>query len=884
MTITHLVCILCIITSLLAGCISDSSKAEPEHLVQILDQQLDLSLIAQTPDIVTPIGLAIDSKDHIFVLESHTHTPPDDYNGPTSDLIKVFTEQNGTLEFVSTFSDGITDGMNLAFGPDNNLYVVSSQSVIRYNDQDGDYQSDSKEVLLQMVAPEAVYDHAGLLGIAIRDEWIYISRGNTGSKYWEIRGTDGSTINGYGDGGNVIRCKLDGSDVEEVATGFWNPFDLTFTSNGRLLVVDNDPDSRGPNKLVEVIEGGDYGYKSLYGGSGLHPFLAWNGELPGTLPFVVGLGEAPTSILDTEYTMFSDSYENSLLISIWEESKIVRVTLNNKGILQGKVTDLVQGGHDFRPVAFAVNSTGAVYFSDWAERTYPNHGKGRIWKLENLATNENLTSRGANTSEVDDHSLDVRQQIRSARDLSDLGLLESALLSDDKHMRTLGRRALEQRVFHDWLLKSVRSQNAELKIQAALTLEKLAVSNTIDIARNLLSDNDPSVRRFALLWVGRAGMQDLYVEVLMMLHEGLITPPLFDTYLATLRHLHPEFQAAYNSRAFPSSREIPRPLPQDFYQSLLSDSTLQDTLRAMIIPHLENPADYTSLLIASLEKNNPQLREAALFSLMYCNDDKAFRALIKFVSDSSHSDEERADAILSLTNHMIGSPGNTELLIDTITLIVESLESAVFDEGENPLPVEFMRLARIHGDQELIRHITSHARYPSAAMEDQIKLWEGQGKNYQYPQTTAQWQALLATAGNYRRGKRVFFSHQAQCSMCHSFNHIGGAIGPDLTNIGLSKSTQQILNAILHPSDEIAPEWQGWYVRTVDGTTHTGRQIDVGLNSIELMTLDGTFKRYSNIEEYGIMPLSLMPEGLHYQLTKTDIRDLLTFLTSQPDL
>ncbi len=81
-------------------------------------------------------------------------------------------------------------------------------------------------------------------------------------------GSDGSFVEGYGDGGNIIRCRLDGSQVEIYATGFWNPFDLTLSSSGRLIAIDNDPDSRGPNRLVDVVPGADFGYQSLYGGSG----------------------------------------------------------------------------------------------------------------------------------------------------------------------------------------------------------------------------------------------------------------------------------------------------------------------------------------------------------------------------------------------------------------------------------------------------------------------------------------------------------------------------------------------------------------------------------------------------------------------------------------
>jgi putative heme-binding domain-containing protein len=104
-------------------------------------------------------------------------------------------------------------------------------------------------------------------------------------------------------------------------------------------------------------------------------------------------------------------------------------------------------------------------------------------------------------------------------------------------------------------------------------------------------------------------------------------------------------------------------------------------------------------------------------------------------------------------------------------------------------------------------------------------------------------------------------------------------LGPDLTNVGRSKTRAAILDSILRPSDEISPEYQGWYVRTADGQIHTGRQIDVGnRGTAELYVQSGEFITLEGIEEYGPMPRSLMPDGLETNLTVDDMRDLVAFL------
>ena len=51
------------------------------------DQRIDIELIAEAPDIVTPTGLGVDAKGRIIVIESHTHFRPKDYKGPESDRV-----------------------------------------------------------------------------------------------------------------------------------------------------------------------------------------------------------------------------------------------------------------------------------------------------------------------------------------------------------------------------------------------------------------------------------------------------------------------------------------------------------------------------------------------------------------------------------------------------------------------------------------------------------------------------------------------------------------------------------------------------------------------------------------------------------------------------
>ena len=91
----------------------------------------------------------------------------------------------------------------------------------------------------------------------------------------------------------VLRCGLDGSDLELVCWGLRNAFGLGFLPDGRLLAVDQGADDRGsrpignaPDLLFEVHNGAWYGWPDFVGGE---PVTA-----PGFLP---ERGAQPTFVL-----------------------------------------------------------------------------------------------------------------------------------------------------------------------------------------------------------------------------------------------------------------------------------------------------------------------------------------------------------------------------------------------------------------------------------------------------------------------------------------------------------------------------------------------------------------------------------------------------------
>lgn len=367
-----------------------------DELPKSLDPQIKVELFAEHPQIVTPTGLDVDYRGRVFAIESNTHFPPEGYKGHPTDRVLVLTDSDndGRADKVVVFTDGLTHSMSVLVrplwfpvvkkegqAPRQSVYIATRREIQLFHDDDGDDVADRHDPIVHLET-KGNYPHNGLAGFALDGlGWLYFGFGENLGEEFKIIGSDGTTLGGR-DGGNIYRCRLDGSKLNQICTGFWNPHANAFDAFGHLFSVDNDPDSRPPCRLIHVIPDGDYGYRFRNGRKGLHPFTSWDGEVPGTLPMVGGTGEAPSGILAYESDGLPAEYRGNLFVTSWGDHRIDRFRLQAKGTSFSSLAEpVITGGENFRPVGIATAPEGSLYCTDWVLRDYKLHGHGRIWRI-----------------------------------------------------------------------------------------------------------------------------------------------------------------------------------------------------------------------------------------------------------------------------------------------------------------------------------------------------------------------------------------------------------------------------------------------------------------------------------------------------------------------
>ncbi|HWL15791.1 MAG TPA: PQQ-dependent sugar dehydrogenase, partial [Opitutus sp.] len=342
-----------------------SNEAEQALKRMQLPAGLQASLWAAEPMLANPVAFNIDEQGRIFVAETYR------YGSSVLDIRNYLWMLEEDLA-CRTIEDR-TKLIAAKFGPEGTKELsLESERLRLLEDRDGDGKADFSTVYAEGFNTPLDGVAAGVLirrgevwftnipslwkltGREKAEQRVELSRGYgvrfnyTGHDlHGPIWGPDGKIYFSIGDRGAhvptkegvvvdvpdmgaVFRCNPDGTELELFAYGLRNPQSLLFTENGDLFTGDNDSDQGDQERLVQLVENGDSGWRVGYQFAPLGNAGPWNtekmwhprhaGQAAYLLPPIANIEDGPSGIAYYPGTGLNDSYRGSIFITHFKGS------------------------------------------------------------------------------------------------------------------------------------------------------------------------------------------------------------------------------------------------------------------------------------------------------------------------------------------------------------------------------------------------------------------------------------------------------------------------------------------------------------------------------------------------------------------------------------
>jgi putative membrane-bound dehydrogenase-like protein len=317
------------------------------------------------------------------------------------------------------------------------------------------------------------------------------------------------------------------------------------------------------------------------------------------------------------------------------------------------------------------------------------------------------------------------------------------------------------------------------------------------------------------------------------------------------------------------------------------DPEVQRLARRLAVHFRDFEALRRSLAVARDNKRELNERIDALHDLAMAHPEDALHPLENLLKDEtdavlrceicrtlgSYHQPEIARAVLAGWNHY-----PPEVRAEAVNLLAERKEWA----RELLAAVGRKEVPRTDLHNNIILHLRG-LRDPQ--LNSQIEAVWGKVRD----QTPAEFSALIERMrtslfqgrGSLERGRKVF---ESQCAKCHKFEGTGHDVGPNLD--GAARDIDYLLVNILDPNRVVGQPYYTHFVALKDGRVETGLLAAQDAQSITLKTENDALKvvQRKDIDALTVQEKSLMPEGLHNNMSQQDFRDLIYYVMLNPFL
>ncbi len=307
----------------------------------------------------------------------------------------VDADGDGRADAATVFADDFcTAAAGIGAGvlpTDDGVYFTCMPDLWFLADEDGDGVADAQRSLSTGYGVHVALLGHDLHGLVIGpDRRLYFSCGDRGLDVL----TPEITRLSLPHTGAVLRCDLDGSNLELYHTGLRNPQELAFDDHGDLFTGDNNSDGGDHARVVQIVDGADTGWRFHYQYVTYpEPRGPWNVELQWKphfagqsaflLPPIANLTSGPSGLTHYPGTGLSQDYAGRFFLCDFRGgasySNVVSFALERRGagfaltdsavFLDGVLATDVDFGPD-----------SSLYVLDWVHG-WGMTGKGRVWRV-----------------------------------------------------------------------------------------------------------------------------------------------------------------------------------------------------------------------------------------------------------------------------------------------------------------------------------------------------------------------------------------------------------------------------------------------------------------------------------------------------------------------
>lgn len=761
---------------------------------------------------------------------------------------------------------GYAQGLLYAF---NSLYVMVNHNpnerfsqptgLYRIQDLDGDDQFESITQIRELKGQQGEHGPHSMK-VTPDGKGIYLIAGNHVDvpemnsyrlpKVWQednlfplIKDPRGHANDRMAPGGWIARIDPEGKDWELIGAGFRNAFDFDYNEVGDIFAYDADmewdfgmPWYR-PTRINHVTSGAEFGWRT--GNS------KWSPVYPDNLPAIVNLGQgSPTNAMFGFKANFPSKYKKALYAFDWSFGIIYAIHLTPNGASYDATAEEFISGSPLPLTDGTIGPDGAFYFATGGRRL--DSDLYRVTYKGELDTHTPLTE--ADLPQEAKIRRELEQYHKAGAPAEGLEKAWAQLGHNDRYVQYAARIVLEHQPVATWKDKAIAETDPVKKIHAILALAHHA------------TDADAASMLNSLMQVDYKGLsakdkQDMLrtIEVILYRYDKGASP----VKPQLIAYLDPNFPA--NDNMLDRSLSI-------LMVHLDAPSAVEKTLALLKTAKDDENYQKTAMASSDLVFRNPQYGMDIANMLANVPPAQAtFYATVLGGADKGWTTAQR-DEYFKWINHALtaykGGRSYVGFLDRARKMALASVDKADFEKYDE---MSGGKLLTASGND-----IANTGVQP-----------EGPGRRWTVEEAAPLVENL--SGRDLVKGKAMYAA--VLCQSCHTMQGEGGAIGPDLTQLGTRFSPKDILDATINPSNVISDQYHATVLELKDGGSVVGKLNDeddqnyyVSQNPFAPDVIRTVPKTTVVLKKNA--EVSIMMPGLINRLNEEELKDLMAYLIS----